>query len=305
MDSTAQFVLIAKRLLRELRELSETVSAGFHGVQKQIEAVAKNSQSHENSTNVKDAEPCDVLVSKLTLPKAVEEYYQSHKDERPRGKWGWIKFLMEAGGLIALVVYVIVTSQTLKETKKQAAASQGQLNLMRFGQRPWLGVFGQVVINRPPHFQVIADSVGLEMEGRYVVKNFGTSPAFDENSSISFQLPMADTAITRPPAYRIPCFDYDTRQRKGEVIFPGSGVNQGFTQLVGTTTTIPGKRITEVSHIWLLGCISYNDAESKIHHTKFWLRSVFPPNASWITIDNGVFRYMPILGFESWGEEAD
>jgi hypothetical protein len=311
MDGISQFVLLAKRILRELKALNESVRAGFSGVQKQIEAVAKNGEAHENSTDMQDAKPCDVLVSKLTLPKTVEEYYQSHKDERPserpRGKWGWIKFCMEAGGLIALVVYVVFTARTLKETRKQAAAAQGQLDVMRSGQRPWLGILGKVNLTSKPIFQIPPISppnkrgISLAIEGNFVVHNFGTSPAFDESVLVDADIPAGDT-ITRPTTFMM-CPDEDVKLHHGEVIFPSSGVISGFNTQTGRYG--PPRDITEVRRIWLLGCISYHDAEGKvIHHTRFWLRSNFPDNTAWIQLTPD-FRYMPIVSFESWGEEAD
>jgi hypothetical protein len=85
------------------------------------------------------------------------------------------------------------------------------------------------------------------------------------------------------------------------VIFPSSDRVDGFSQ----QTSLPLTTHPEVGRVWIVGCIVYHDAEHQTHHTKFWLRSSHPDNSQWIVVNNGEFRYMPITGFESWGEEAD
>ncbi|MBI2819672.1 MAG: hypothetical protein HYX73_06815, partial [Acidobacteria bacterium] len=97
-------------------------------------------------------------------------------------------------------------------------------------------------------------------------------------------------------------FETSSNTNIGEVLFPNSEISVPFHS--ESITVVPGKTITEVRRIWVLGCISYHDAVQQIHHTKFWLRSTFPENAAWIDMTPG-FRYMPIISFESWGEEAD
>ena len=46
MDTLPQLVLIAKRILRELRVLSETVRASLSGVKEQIESIAEEQKAH-------------------------------------------------------------------------------------------------------------------------------------------------------------------------------------------------------------------------------------------------------------------
>jgi hypothetical protein len=302
MGGIAQFVLIAKRTLQEFRALGRTVNTGLLGLQQHIKTIAEDSKSHKNPANVKDAEPCNVLVSKLALPEAVEEYYKSHTDDRPRGKWGWVRFCMEAGGLVALVVYVIITGRTLNETRKQVTAAQHQLDVMRSAQRPWIGIFGTMSLSSEPVFKVRTRSISVTMEGVYTLKNFGTAPAFNVASNVMLWIPADVKESANPPDEdMILCLD-STIPGKGEILFPGSpGIIQGFSQVSGRT--IPGKTINEVAHMWIIGCVSYQDGTRTIHHTRFWFRTAHPDGANWIHL--GAFQYMPTTGFESWGEKAD
>jgi len=186
--------------------------------------------------------------------------------------------------------------------------------------RPWVGPSGQVTLPKNPTFQFTPPRVdwnkavvNLDLEGVFVVKNFGTAPALNENSSVTIEMPvggvpvMGDTA-TRPNFKLIRCPDEDTASGRGEVIFPGSAITAAFNIQIVNAFPPKGKKV-EVSRIWVLGCISYHDVARKIHHTRFWLRSALPDNllsddAGWIDIGPN-FRHKPILGFESWGEEAD
>jgi hypothetical protein len=200
------------------------------------------------------------------------------------------------------------TNRLAAASKAQANTLDKQLSVMQKGQRPWLGLGSQMTLTHPPRFNEMIGPqppqkgrVSLRIEGTFVIHNFGTAPAFGEDTDITIDLPTNDT-ITRPPANLIDCHTANTKMSSGEVIFPGSGVNSGFD--IQATKLIPGKPITEMRRVWLVGCISYFDSEERVHSTKFWLRSNFPDNTPWIQLTPD-FRYMPILSFESWGEEAN
>lgn len=96
------------------------------------------------------------------------------------------------------------------------------------------------------------------------------------------------------------CPDGATKLLTGEAVFPASGFSQGFSQ----QTSIALQQHPEVGRVWLLGCAVYHDGDKTVHHTWFWLRSTHPDGTGWI-VKSPTFRYMPIVGFESWGEEVD
>src|ERR1039457_2869639 len=54
------------------------------------------------------------------------------------------------------------------------------------------------------------------IEGTFVIHNFGTAPAFGEDTDITIDLPTNDT-ITRPPANLIDCHTANTKMSSGEV----------------------------------------------------------------------------------------
>ncbi len=201
----------------------------------------------------------------------------------------------------------------------QARAAQKQANIAQqafdIQHRPWVGPGGQLTLTKAPTFQFTPPRtdwnkvhVTLDLEGVYVVKNFGTAPALNENSAISIEIPVMGDTTTRPNFKLIRCPDEDTASGRGEVIFPGTVIAAPFSNQTGSAFTPKGNKV-EVRRIWVLGCITYHDVARKIHHTRFWLRSALPDNllsddTGWIDIGPN-FRHKPILGFESWGEEAD
>ena len=74
MDTSTKFILIAKRILRELIALSRAVSTGFLGLQKQVEAIGKQQQSKKTA----DDNPLPPVVSVLTTPAAIKVEAQTH-----------------------------------------------------------------------------------------------------------------------------------------------------------------------------------------------------------------------------------
>jgi hypothetical protein len=191
--------------------------------------------------------------------------------------------------------------RTFLEVRRQADYTQGQLDVMRSGQRPWLGLNGQVSLSSAAAFRFFNPAfVNLNLEGTGVVKNFGASPAFDVNGMMVVEIPSPSDTVTRPSKKLITCPAGPTMQHQGEVVFPGNSYLQGFSQ----QTSVQLRYHPEIGRVWLLGCIVYHDREQTLHHTWFWLRSAHPDVAAWIQLRPN-FRYMPIIGFEPWGQEAD
>lgn len=236
-----------------------------------------------------------VVTIESNLPATPTDKDKSYRNREEFRNWGIL--IVELVGLFGLLFYAFTTLGMWKEMQEQTL-------IQRAARRPWVGIFGQVSLTNPPDYRVfVPGQVTLRLEGTYAVKNFGSSPAFYANHWVNIEFLVSDSVITRPPESRMMCADGPTKLHQGEIIFPGSGVNFGFDQQMGRV--IPGKKITEVDRVWLTGCISYLDEGEKLHHTRFWLRSAHPDNAQWISLANADFRYMPITGFESWGEVTD
>lgn len=281
----------------EIRLLREAIN-------KQTSAIADNTQSQ----NQQQKTPPEI-TAELHSPQPID--VNTHSDDKGHPRRDKIRLVIEGLGLAGAIVIVIFAFRTLKETRKQALAVQGQLLVMQAGQRPWIGLGSDIVI--APHEPTvrliglpgIKSSLNYSLSPRFLVKNFGTSPAFGVNTSINVVLPMPPKDTVTPPKVW-DCPDASTKQGKGEVIFPNTA---GTVQGTYITAGVPDfeKYVPEVARVWIVGCISYQSgSDAKIHHTKFWFRSAHPDNAQWTTvIGGGKFRYLPITGFESWGAEAD
>lgn len=172
--------------------------------------------------------------------------------------------------------------------------------------RPWMGLDGLDLT--AVNFSSLRPSlISIHLEGTMVLRNFGTYPAFNAGANITQVFPLPTDAWTKdplgkPPKTMILCSDQEQVLPGGEVVFP----SRGFTHPFFNDMTWGWKgRNVEVPRVWLLVCVSYYDGRRKeSHHTWIWLRSTHPLNAQWIIL-NPSSRYMPITGFESWGEEAD
>ncbi|MGB9456996.1 MAG: hypothetical protein WCB12_13190 [Bryobacteraceae bacterium] len=315
------------QLTKLLRSLVKILSA----VQRKYESVSVGQETGDNQKQDSVRSQPIEFRSDLPLPVAVREYYESEQRER-RTLWTRrIKPGLEIFGIAVAFALAIFTYLTLDQVRQQtpkvgsaAEAAQGQLKVMQAGQRPWAGLGGQVQLSSEPAFKLMfapvpsstvpppvlppsafagpPNRVNLTLEVVVTVRNFGASPAFDVNGMMMTYIPPPANTITRPDKTRMLCPVGLTVQHLGEVIFPSpnSEYIQGFSQ----QTSVDLKQHSEIGRVWLLGCIVYHDHDQGLHHTWFWLRSTHPDNAQWIT-DSRVFRHMPILGFESWGEEAD
>jgi hypothetical protein len=243
--------------------------------------------------------PRAITIPEVDSPPSPRECdYPKKKPKRWWKRWKTYFFALNVLTFIAVAYYAHITYRMWNEM-------QAQTRIQREGQRPWLGIAAQVSLTNPPEYRVsVPGQVELRLQGVYAVKNFGTSPAFYADNWVNVEFLMSTPDIKRPPVSRMICPDGSAKSHEGEVVFPGSQVTFGFNMQMARM--IPGTYIREVNRVWLVGCISYLDAsDTKIHHTRFWLRSAHPDNAEWIKLPGKDFRYMPITGFESWGEEAD
>src|ERR1017187_3360175 len=92
MENPSQFVLIAKRILREFIVLGRVISAGFSGVQKQVETVAKEQQAKNENEKTSP-----VMRAILEVPNA-----EKAQNERTKTEEKWLnrwKTLIETGTL--------------------------------------------------------------------------------------------------------------------------------------------------------------------------------------------------------------
>lgn len=266
-------------------------------------AIRANTEAYKASQNPHQGSPG--ATSPFQLPEAIGSYYQAEQDERPSNrKWKIGERVFVGLTFGVAVAGAIFTYCTLKQVTRQADAAQRQLEAMQYSQRPWLGPDGQISLTDGPKFRVISPiSISTAVEGIVTIKNFGSSPAFFADASVTpYAVVNSLSTITPPPRDVVLCPLGSAQNHSGEVVFPGNSIRAAFSAEAPRIMSVP---ITEVPRVWLIGCISYRIGSDKfVHHTRFWLRSIHPLNPPWIQLSSG-FRYLPVTGFELWGEESD
>lgn len=218
---------------------------------------------------------------------------------------------------VAASLYAFLTLLMWNQMAKQTKVLTCQLETMRVsnGQaktqweaehRPWMGL-ESLSLTAAKFTSSRPSEIAIHLEGTMVLKNFGTYPAFAAGAEMTQVFPIPTDAWTktplgRPPQSMFQCSDEETFVQGGEVVFPDRGFIHPFSNDMAWGWK--GQSV-EVSRVWLLVCVSYYDGRQKQpHHTRIWLRSTHPLNAQSIAL-NANSRYMPITGFESWGQEAD
>jgi hypothetical protein len=75
--------------------------------------------------------------------------------------------------------------------QNQLGATQQQIVLAKQAQRPWLGLATTVNKAQGPTIRFFNPQfVNYSLEGIFMVKNFGSSPAFDQSTQINLEFHM-------------------------------------------------------------------------------------------------------------------
>lgn len=193
MDTSAQFVSIAKRILRELSALNQAVSAGFLGVQKQVETLTKGQKSQNEHQQAQSVVRPEI---KILRPINAEKEAREARNEK-RDRW---KLRIEGATFLAVFAYAIINyhmlgqmretnkatsdsfSKTLGEMKAQTSAQQIAAdaakreanigtNQLELSERPWVSI-KEISINEPLRF----DAKGALISTIHVLRNTGHSP---------------------------------------------------------------------------------------------------------------------------------
>jgi hypothetical protein len=146
MDNTAQFVLITKRILRELGVLTETVRTGFLKVQEQISSI-RDQQESANRRQEEQGEKPKILKAELHIPEAVQQEKRTSDNYHLA-----IQTAIAIATVLAFIAAAIYAginykmlremrtankaasdsfSQTLEQMKDQTKAQQGSLQAMQ------------------------------------------------------------------------------------------------------------------------------------------------------------------------------
>jgi hypothetical protein len=202
---------------------------------------------------------------------------------------------------------VLVTITYTIYAHRQWQTMQRQLEL---SGRAWVGLAGDIVLTRPPHFQ--PGQPGLVFMGlgiKYAVKNFGKSPAINEVDSYEWIAAQAPNTTNRPERQmNALCsgLEDDVKNPKndsGNVVFPNSSANEDFTDITGMSELPADIKI--INRLWIIICIVYRD-DFGIHQSRFWLRSNQPDITVTIPATPGRdLKWSPFDGFQLWNAQAN
>jgi len=269
MDDTAQFVLIAKRILRELRGLSESVSAGFLGIQKQIESIAEQQQPKEEH---QQSPP--ILRAELQIPQSIKSDWESENTKKARREYFAIGVSVLT--LFAVAAYAIINYRMLCQISREADAAtrsadvaKGQLVLAQrslgttidsfhLEQRAWLGL-GEAL---PPPFMEGRKRVyvkeGEETSFGFIITNSGRTPAMNVIQGTSYISLLASAKFS--PRYP------GGTERAG--VFQPNAKVWAITPTTGRWTKLQVDNLKNgVYALYLFGTISYDDVFGATHHT--------------------------------------
>jgi hypothetical protein len=288
MDISSKFILIAKRILRELKGLSKSVSAGFLGTQKQIETIAK-----EHQTANERPDPTPEMRSILDTLQGIEAEQSTghHSQDRYQNR----NLIVSVAGVLVLLGYTIVNykilramrdanktasdsfaktlcqmqsqtraQQTAADASKTAAGAaltqattaqnslKATIDNFHLDQRAWVGL-GEYRI------ETISDREPFKLALPWV--NSGKTPAIETEQAVAYIF--SDTYLTGPPSHAYN-FDHGSAippQGKYVTRITNRGVPEHFE-------AITGKKLW----MYFFGKFRYHDIYgSKLHTTSFCL----------------------------------
>lgn len=184
MDKATHFTLIAKRILRELSVLNQSIATLLLKIQQQIEAISKQQYAEKERNQTPP-----VLRAELQIPEAIE--HKREAENRKKARREWYGLLLNFLTLAAIVAYAIINYHMLRQIRREADAAnrsatvaEGQFSLaqrslgatidsFRLEQRAWLDV--KIRPNTRPE-------AGKSLDIRITVKNNGRTPAVNIRS---------------------------------------------------------------------------------------------------------------------------
>ena len=200
--------------------------------------------------------------------------------------------------VLEILVAGIVAAYTFAAFQQLAVMRQ-QLNEMIDAQRPWVGVSGDLVMTRPPRFWVnpVRTTIQTEIYSTWSIQNFGNSPS----RKVNHTLVLSSTAPTE--TQKIACAIGDQIHENPsafvQVLFPGNKIQ--FPE----TNQVTAIRADEITDIWLVGCITYEDGAGTVHHTKLIWISDTDNSKSAVALSSPHLNWTPFTKFRLVKSEAD
>lgn len=216
-------------------------------------------RQHDNSKDNRAGPPPEIVVKPImSLPPAIQAYYETEQHERPiRNKRERIKRTFEYCGVALLALYTAYTIKMYYANKEAADAAKSAAitatRQLEMSERPWIAVQSIKVTSLSLSHDGV--NIGLTMKA----KNFGHSPG--EQSQFSFDLisprllnATADSICERITTASVPGFDHF-----GKLVIPTEEweVNTGATLRSQDFASISLPNGKLAMSFRLLGCIAY------------------------------------------------
>jgi hypothetical protein len=216
------------------------------------------------------------------------------RDQTQETKW-WPSTFKEWVDILGVTILILYTITTIGLWYSARDANRQTRELMQSQNRPWLGISTDKPINIEK-FEIIPNTVqpnggqpmSMHVEVSYWLDNSGGSPARRISPAALLAVPTSEGNV--PEQWqKMNCNLAEQISRGGTVptiiIMPRSQAQQRSE----SSGEVPPN--VEFHHVWLLGCIAYQDTwGGPIHHTRVVLHSPYTPSG---------------MRFSFWDSEAD
>jgi hypothetical protein len=240
-------------------------------------------------------------ISVVCIPPTLSDQDRAKQKTQKRRKN--IKFLVQVGSLIVLIVYAGFTIAIWHQTKEANRISRSN------APRPWIGIDeGGIQIARTPKFAWPAtpsDLPTITLDLMLPIKNFGGAPGLHE-SSAAWIIPVDMSKGFSVEQAPIDLLDTLCRFSKGmgDNLLPGAAIHP-LQPALYYAGKIKG---THLSVSWIAVCIKYEDSsQHMVHRSKYLYMSSHEPGLTPVQASSSHpdWTYVPVTGLLLWNAEAD
>jgi hypothetical protein len=223
------------------------------GVQKQIEAVAKEQQTKDERQQT-----TPVLRAELQIPQSIKSDWERENTKKVRREWSAIG--VSAATLFAVIAYALINYHMLCQMKRATGVSKDAANTAR---EALVDVQRAFVFPGNVRPQTFGDAINgiTSLSLRFSWENSGTTPAKDATNHISYQL----MANELPDDFSFP----DRWPQKGKHINTTTMIapRGGIDALVGPISINDFKAMKSLgAHMYFWGWVRYHDVFEKSEH---------------------------------------
>jgi len=240
------------------------------------------------------------------IPPSPTDY--SDTNGRKDGTPPWKKRLEIAAAFIAFGLLIVNIFQ-MRATQKSADTADKTLKEMAFEKRAWIGPSSELVLDSSPSFTAARFEkqtilVNMTVKFSVTLQNLGLSPARRENDTFVLY-PSEDSNI--PPE--------DWRRQR-----PCAMSEQSSKNPIGVRAIFPGEKIALINRravavikarnilaVWIIGCITYQDAEGdQFHHTHIlWTADLPSPPVPEVAFEEPRATWVPFTNFRMVDSAVD